>query len=317
MLGKLRRLANLYKLLWTEDRIDNLEAKVARLYGSVQDQGQSLQSQIQALQGRIDVQQRQIASIEQRTWDQTKHLADQLDALKSSLEVSKDLVEDFFEWKAANPLPAEPLVSVAVATYNRSRLLTERCIPSVLNQTYRNLELIVVGDGCTDDTEKAVNRIKDPRLRFVNLSGRSEYPKNSGLRWMVAGTRPTNEALSMARGDFIAHLDDDDEYVPDRLEKLVGFALEHDCDFVWHPFWWEMEDESWRVWEAPEFAYGQVTNASVLYRSWFKRFESDIDAHRLIEPGDWNRFRKIKYVDPVSMRYPEPLSLHYRERNRS
>lgn len=161
-----------------------------------------------------------------------------------------------------------------------------------------------------------MSRIDDPRLEFVNLSERSEYPKDSGLQWMVAGTRPTNKALSMAQGDFIAHLDDDDEYLPERLKKLISFATENGCDFVWHPFWWEKEDTNWQVWEAKEFAYGEVTNASVLYRSWFKRFESDINAHRLVEPGDWNRFRKMKYVNPVSMRYPEPLSRHYRERSR-
>ena len=111
-------------------------------------------------------------------------------------------------------------------------------------------------------------------------------------------------------------LDHDDEYLPDRLEKLVGFATKNDCDFVWHPFWWEDEEGHWQLWEAPSFSYRQVTNASVLYRSWFKRFKSDMDAHRLVEPGDWNRFRKIKYLDPVSMRYPEPLSCHYRERDR-
>jgi len=109
---------------------------------------------------------------------------------------------------------------------------------------------------------------------------------------------------------------DDDEYLPDRLQRLMEFSIENDCDFVWHPFWWEGDTGDWRLHEAREFAYGQVTNLSVFYRAWFARFESNIHAHRLQEPGDWNRLRKIKYVNPVCMRYPEPLSKHYRERSR-
>ncbi|MGB3682871.1 MAG: glycosyltransferase [Rubrobacteraceae bacterium] len=302
MLRRVRRLVNLYKLLWAEEQIAALEDQAIRLQDRMEKQRNTLQ--------------RQVFSLQQQIVDRNANLTEQLDALKSSLEVPQESIDEFFEWKARNPIPEEPLVSVTVATYNQARLLTERCIPSILNQTYENLELIVVGDGCTDGTEKAVSKIGDRRLKFYNLPERSVYPADPGRRWMVAGTPPTNEALSMSRGYFIAHLDHDDEYLPDRLEKLLNFATENDCDFVWHPFWWEDEEGRWQLWEAPDFSYRQVTNASVLYRSWFKRFESDINAHRLLEPGDWNRFRKIKYLDPVSMRYPEPLSRHYRERSR-
>jgi len=74
-------------------------------------------------------------------------LREEVDYLKSKLEVPYELVEDLLAWRRANPIPANPKVSVCVATYNRPRLLTERCIASVLGQTYKNLELIVVGDG--------------------------------------------------------------------------------------------------------------------------------------------------------------------------
>ncbi len=238
----------------------------------------------------------------------------QLDALKSNLEVPQEMVDDFFDWKSRNPIPAHPLVTVIVATYNRSRLLTERCIPSILAQTYDNLELIIIGDGCTDDTEELVAQIKDPRLKFHNLPERGRYPSDPIRRWMVAGTAPANKALSLAEGDFITHLDDDDEYVLDRLEKLVIFATDSQCDFVWHPFWWEQND-GWILNQAVEIAHGQITNGAVMYRGWFKKVQWRMDAYRLMEPGDWNRYRRIKYIGPVAMRYPEPLLRHYRERN--
>lgn len=63
----------------------------------------------------------------------------------------------------------EPLISVIIPTYNRSKLLTERAIPSVLAQSYKNFELIVVGDHCTDDTEQCFKKIDDSRVKFVNL----------------------------------------------------------------------------------------------------------------------------------------------------
>lgn len=254
--------------------------------------------------------------MDERVSDLEAHVA-ALDTLKSSVEIPTEMVEDFHAWKARNEVSEDPLVSVVVATYNRAGLLMERCIPSVLNQTHRNLELIVVGDGCTDETEEAVGAVPDPRLRFVNLTQRAAYPDDSTHRWMVAGAPAMNKGLSMAGGEYITHLDDDDEYSPDRLEKLVGFAGRNRCDLVWHPFWAQRPDGGWWVNPAPEFAFRQVTTSSVFYRAWFKNVPWDVKSYRLNEPGDWNRLRKIKYIDPVSMRYPDPLLKHYRERGQS
>lgn len=240
---------------------------------------------------------------------------EELDILKSSLEITPALEREFSDWKQRSDVPAEPLISVCIATYNRARLLTERSIPSVLAQSYRNIEVIVVGDACTDDTADRVAALADDRVRFINLAERGEYPTDPELRWMVAGTVPINHALRLARGDFITHLDDDDEYLPHRLECLVDFARDTGCDFVWHPFWWEDEPGSWILNDAREFSLGQVTTSSVFYRSWFRQIEWDIHAYRLREPGDWNRFRKIKYLRPDARRLPEPLVRHYRERN--
>lgn len=243
------------------------------------------------------------------------HLLELTDAMKSKAEVSDELVGQWRQWRQANPIPATPLVSVCVATYNRARLLTERCLPSILRQSYANFELIVVGDGCSDDTERRVLEINDPRIRFVNLAERGVYPDDLRRRWMVAGTTPVNHALKMARGYFVTHLDDDDEYLPARLERLVRFAQDNDADFVWHPFWTEQPGGDWELNASPQFAYCQMTTSSVFYRRWFTTIRWDIEAHKLQEPGDWNRFRKIKYLDPVALRFPDPLLRHYTEHN--
>lgn len=243
-------------------------------------------------------------------------LTRQLDLLKSSVEVPFEMIDEFQEWKATHPIPERPLVSVCLATFNRARLLTERCIPSILAQTYSNLELIVVGDGCTDETEHLVGKIGDARLRFINLPERGRYPQDPTRRWLVAGTPAVNHAMSEARGDFVTHLDDDDEHSPNRLEKLLAFARSEQCDLVWHPFWYENAAGEWVLQNSEDFAWTHVTTSSVLYRSWLTRIQWDVQAHRLMEPGDWNRFRRIKYVGAICRRYPEPLLRHYRESGR-
>lgn len=244
-------------------------------------------------------------------------MREQFDALKSSLEVSPEMVADFQAWKAAHPLPTHPQVSVLICTYNRARLLVERAVPSVLAQTYQDFELIIVGDGCTDETAELLARISDRRVRFTNLPTRGNYPTDSHRRWLVQGMQAVNYAFTQARGDYITQLDDDDEYPPERLEKLVKFAVANQCDIVWHPFWYETAEGRWRINRAEQFAYKQVTSASLIYRRWFNQLTGDYGAHLLLEPGDWHRLRRMKYVNPVMMRYPEPLLRHYRERTQA
>jgi glycosyltransferase involved in cell wall biosynthesis len=235
-----------------------------------------------------------------------------MEAFKSSLQVDPALLDDFERWKTATPIPEMPLVSVCIATYNRPRLLVDRCLRSILAQTYKNFEVWVIGDDAAPETQHAVEQLNDARIHFHNLPQRGTYPLSPKRRWMVAGSVPMNEAMRRARGDYVTHLDDDDEFMPDRIERLVSFARATKADFLWHPFWYE-SDRGWRIKSCKELVQGSVTTSSVFYRAWFKRIEWDLNAHALLEPGDWNRFRRIKYFQPSMARYPEPLTRHYRE----
>jgi glycosyltransferase involved in cell wall biosynthesis len=100
------------------------------------------------------------------------------------------------------------LVSVIIPTYKRAHILP-RAIKSVLNQTYSDLELIIVDDGSRDNTSAVVSGIKDKRIRYVELS------ENKGLS--VA----RNSGLRVSQGKFVAFLDDDDEWIPDKLESSL------------------------------------------------------------------------------------------------
>ena len=210
-----------------------------------------------------------------------------------------------------------PLVTVCIATSERARLLTERCLPSVLAQTYSNLQIVVVGDHCLDDTAARVAALGDSRVEFHNLPERGPYPPPGWERWCVAGTSAINAALARAEGQFITHLDDDDRYTPERVERLVAEAQQHRADLCWHPMWTEAWDGSWSQLGNGRFEAGQVTTGSTLYHRYFQSFPWDVFAYRLVEPGDWNRLRKIKLMRPTMRFVGQPLLYHYKERNQA
>jgi len=103
-----------------------------------------------------------------------------------------------------------PAVSVILPTYNRSKTL-ERAINSVLKQTYSDLELIIVDDASTDNTEEIVKA-------FMNKDGRVIYIKHSSNTG-PAGAR--NTGIKRSTGRYIGFQDSDDEWMPDKLEKQV------------------------------------------------------------------------------------------------
>ena len=125
-----------------------------------------------------------------------------------------------------------PKVSIIIPTYNTAQFLSE-AIDSVLNQTYTDFELIVVDDGSTDNTVEILKR----------------YQQNSYIhcRFETHADRGTakNVGLEMARGRYIAFLDADDVWLPDKLEKQVAFLDEHPQIALVHGFI-EMMDLSGR-----------------------------------------------------------------------
>ncbi|WP_346621253.1 glycosyltransferase [Blastococcus montanus] len=111
---------------------------------------------------------------------------------------------------APRPAPAvrRPVVSVVIPTYNRGTVL-RRTLQGVLAQTVRDLEVLVVDDGSTDGTPELLAGCADPRVRYLR------QPRNAG----VGAAR--NRGLREARGEFIAFLDDDDEWLPTKLARQL------------------------------------------------------------------------------------------------
>jgi len=106
-----------------------------------------------------------------------------------------------------------PLVSVIIPTYNRSTVL-RRAIQSVLGQTYRHVQCIVVDDASYDDTKSVVHQFADDRLIYIchKINRHASAARNTGI--------------AHAAGNFIAFLDDDDEWLSNKLEKQVPLLLQ-------------------------------------------------------------------------------------------
>ena len=145
----------------------------------------------------------------------------------TKLKIARKRFEHLYE------LPDEsPLVSITIPTYNRGQLLVDRTLPSILAQTYQNVEVIIVGDCCVDDTPNILANVRDPRVRFINLPKRTKYPNDPTLRWFVSGVDPSNYGIDVAKGKWICYFDDDDIMAPHYIEHLLRFAQKGNYEFV-------------------------------------------------------------------------------------
>jgi len=151
-----------------------------------------------------------------------------------------------------------PRVTVVTATYNWSTVLPF-AVGSVLGQTFADLEYLVVGDGCTDDSGEVVARAAagDRRVRWLNL------PINSGHQW-----GPNAEGIRQSDSELIAYLGHDDLWAPTHLERLVaavepGVGLAHSSTLMVYP------DRLPYVWPEPGWVYEPpewVPPSSVVHR---------------------------------------------------
>lgn len=110
---------------------------------------------------------------------------------------------------------AQPLVTAVIPTHSRAELLP-RAIRSVLSQTYAAIETVVVVDGPDPATSAVLDRMNDPRIRVVQLD------RN------VGGADARNAGVAAARGEWIAFLDDDDEWLPEKIGRQMEMLKEID-----------------------------------------------------------------------------------------
>lgn len=110
------------------------------------------------------------------------------------------------------------LISVIIPVYNNEAFL-DKCLLSVINQTYKNLEIIVINDGSTDSSLEIISKYKesDNRIRVINS-------KNEG------GAAARNKGLDIASGDYYAFVDSDDEIELDMYETMMSYINQYNCE---------------------------------------------------------------------------------------
>lgn len=169
-------------------------------------------------------------------------------------------------------------VSVIIRTKNRPELLMNRALPSVKAQTYDDWDCHVIGDGTDDVTEAAMTELcmADRRFRFTNLPQQDYGTADRWTVWGLLGLEALNYGLDHATGEWIAVLDDDDEFLPRHHEILINAAKAKNVDFAYGKSVtpWGQEYGSWPPGD------GALTQGSYVYRGKARNYRYDLNCMR-------------------------------------
>ena len=145
-------------------------------------------------------------------------------------------------------------VSVIIPVYNSKKHIKE-CIDSVINQTYKNLEIIIVNDKSNDSSLKIIKNIKDKRIKIINLS------KNSGV------SIARNKGIELSTGDLICFLDSDDYWNLKKIEKQVKFIEENDYTFIYSDYEFFKYNKKHRVVVPKSITYKEALKNTTIFTS--------------------------------------------------
>ena len=115
-----------------------------------------------------------------------------------------------------------PLISIVIPTYNHANFIA-KALKSVINQTYKNWEIIIIDNQSVDETYEIINKFHDPRIKYFKIS-------NNGV---IAKSR--NLGIKVSKGEWIAFLDSDDWWTEDKLEICLG-KINKKIDFIYHSY---------------------------------------------------------------------------------
>lgn len=261
-------------------RLDAAQTSIEQLHGDLGRVHQELeQAHGRAHQAEIDAGK--AAGIARHIYDEEPENRRRLNALRASEEYELAFSE------------AEPLVSFIVPTYTSYETLRDVALPSILGQTYSNLEVIVVGDQAPPETAEAIAAVGDPRVSYINRTVRGPYSEDPDRRWYAIGGPPYNEGLAHVRGRWTAALGDDDAVRPTHTEHLLAAAREHRWE---HCYGLQLidfaEGEPLTLGEFPP-RLGQWGTQAALFHSGLRFFESELADSIYSEPSDWSKCRRM------------------------
>ena len=176
------------------------------------------------------------------------------------------------------------LISVVIPTYNRGKVI-RKSIESVLNQSYKNIELIIIDDGSTDNTEFVVKKISDNRIKYIKLN------ENKGACYA------RNIGIKKAKGKYIAFVDSDD-YLPNNssiYSKAISILEYNQVEVV--AWLWQFQDEDGNLVidseKIPSFFSGKKST-----REFAKGFYYGSYANGLVV-GVWNKLFRKEYIKDI------------------
>ena len=211
-----------------------------------------------------------------------------------------------------------PVVSIVIPTFNREKELA-RCINSVLKQTEKNWEVIVVVDNSQNDkTKNLLDEIADPRIRHIEV-------QNKGV---IAFSR--NTGVSEAKADFVAFLDDDDWWMPEKLACCLR-RLSEGNDIVYHDMYFRSaRNKSFSVIfkarclsdENPYrdlliYGNGLITSSVVLRKDIFRLAGEMSEEVDLIAGEDYDYWLRLAKLNFKFSRIAKPLGYYWKGGNTS
>jgi Glycosyl transferase family 2 len=180
----------------------------------------------------------------------------------------------------------EPLVSITLATHGRPQQLLTRALPSLLEQTYTNLEVIVIGDAESPQLGREIARIGDPRVRYGNLTQRISTHPDAARRWLIGSTMARNEAQRRVQGRWLVHFDDDDHLRCDAIASLLALAREQRVEVAYGGFEMHLPDgQSRQVMTFPPQP-GAFAFPTAIVHAGLGFLERELIAAYLNVPGD-------------------------------
>jgi hypothetical protein len=262
----------------------DLHEKVPDLHVAFADLNEKLRREFDQLYARLDVIEAEAfrtSAIARHLYDEEPESRRRLHQLRRSEEYELAFTE------------SEPLVSFIVPTYDSYETLRDVALPSILGQSYSNLEVIVSGDCAPPETAAAIAEIDDPRVVYVNRTIRGPYPEDPTKRWFSVGVPPANDALAIARGRWIAALGDDDAIRPNHTADLLAAAQEHRYE---HCYGLQQvhfaEGEPLVLGEFPP-KIGQWGMQAAIYHAGLRYFEPELSDAIYEEPSDWSKCRRM------------------------
>jgi hypothetical protein len=207
-------------------------------------------------------------------------------------------------------LAEDPLVSVVIPTWNNVETLIQRSLPSALGQTHQNIEVIVIGDASPPEIAAAVAELRDPRVRFHNLTVRGPYDEDPRRAWLASGTPGLNAGVERARGLWIAPLADDDAFVPDHIERLLAAARERDLEFVYGRIRYTFPNgETGEIGVFPPRVAQFGLQASI-YHSGLSFLQLELGHALFDKPNDWGFVDRLLRIG-VRLGMVEEISVDY------